>query len=271
MNTNPRASHLLILSERVYRALLILYPANFRRDYGQHMAQVFRDVCRDRYRQGGAEALAKWWAAALFDLLQTIISEHRKAGFTLSKDKFIHWSGWLCIFGGVFFAASSLSQLQTGSQTYSLSIAAVVPGLVFITLGLLGIFLRYNPHINLFGRLALLATLIGAAIATVGWLLTITISSDLWGIFLVGWLVYLAGHSVFGGFAATTRLLPKWNYAMLIGSALPLTILVLWFDKQATTGADWGAFAMFLLIGIGWLVTGVALNSQPSPSLQPAN
>jgi hypothetical protein len=271
MNTNPRPSRLLRLSGQIYRALLILYPANFRQEYGRHMTQVFRDVCRDTYHQGGAEALAQWWAAALLDLLKTVIEERRKVGFTMSKDKFIGWSGWLCIFGGIFFAATSISQLQPGSQTSYLAISAVVPGLVFITLGLLGIFMRYHAQINLFGKLALLTTLIGATIATVGWLLTTSVNNNLWSIFLMGWLLYLGGHTVFGGFATTTHLLPKWNFALLIGSGLPLTIVVLWFDRQQTPGADWGAFAMFLLIGIGWMLTGWALNSQPAPSLQLAN
>jgi hypothetical protein len=101
MKSNPRASQLLTLSERGYRVLLVLYPADFRQQYGQHMTQVFRDVCRDTYRQGGAEALMSWWAAVLFDLLKTVILERRKLDFTMSKDKFIHWSGWLCIFGGI--------------------------------------------------------------------------------------------------------------------------------------------------------------------------
>lgn len=272
MKTAPQPSRLLILSESVYRTLLVLYPADFRQQYGRHMTQVFRDVCRDAYRQGGAEALVYWWAAALFDLLQTVISERRKVSFTMSKDKFIQWSGWFCIFGGIFFAASSISQLQSGSQTNNLSIAALIPGMILITLGLLGIFLRYNAHIHLFGRLALLATLIGAAIASIGWLLLVTVGDSLWNVFIIGWLLYLMGHSVFGGFAANTHLLPKWNFALLIGSGLPLTIVVLGLGRQETaSSANWGTFAMLLLIGIGWMVTGWALNSQPAASLQPAN
>ena len=272
MKTDPRPSRLLPSSERVYRALLLLYPAEFRQRYGQPMVQLFRDVCRDAYRQGGAEALLHWWAAALFDLVQTVITEWRKVNFGMSTNKFIQWSGWLCIFGGIFFAASSLSQLQPGSQTYNLSIAALIPGMVFITLGLLGICLRYYRQINLFGKLALLAALVGAAIATIGWLLIITIGDSMWNVFLVGWLLYLAGHTVFGGFATTTHLLPRWNFALLIGSALPLTIAVLGLSRQSDpSGANWGAFAMLLLIGIGWMLTGWALNSQSTPSLQPAN
>jgi hypothetical protein len=209
-----------------------------------------------------------WWVAALFDLLQTVIAERRKKGSRMSQAKFVQWSGWLCVLGGIFFAASSISQLQPGSGIYQLLIAALVPGMVLITLGLLGLYLRYKAHINLFGKLALLAALVGAAITALGWLLTLTVGDSFWNLFIVGWLLYLAGHSVFGGFVATIHLLPKWNFALLIGSALPLTLVVLGLSRQSASGLSWGAFAMLLLIGIGWLLTGWALNSQPTVSTQ---
>jgi hypothetical protein len=233
------------------------------------MAQVFRDVCRDAYQQAGLGGLANWCAAALFDLLQTVIAEHRKVGFTMSQSRFVQWSGWLCILGGIFFAASSISQLQAGSQAYQLSAAALVPGMALITLGMAGMFLRYQTQINLFGKLALLTALAGAGITSIGWLVMLTSASNFWSLFMVGWLLYLAGHSVFGGFAATTHLLPKWNFAPLIGSALPLTLVVLGFSsQQVLSGANWGAFVLLLLIGIGWMLTGWALNSHPTVSNQ---
>jgi hypothetical protein len=274
MKTDPRSSRLLIVSERAYRALLVLYPAEFRDEYGKHMAQVFRDSCRDVYRHGGAEALLQWWLAALLDLVLTVISERRKVNLTMSQSKFIHWSGWFCIFGGIFFAASSLSQLlqspgMRSDSLYRLSLLAFVPGMTFIALGLLGIFLRYKAQLHLFGTLSLLTALIGACITAVGWLLTLAGSDNFWNVFMLGWLLYLAGHSVFGGFATTTHLLPKWNFALLIGSALPLTVLVL-FGQQVTSGANWPQFAMLLLIGIGWLMAGAALNSQTAQSTQAA-
>lgn len=272
MKPDPRQSRLLTASERLYSALLILYPAGFRREYGQHMTQLFRDVCRDVYHQGGALALIHWWAAALFDLIHTSINERRKADFTMSQAKFIQWSGWLCIFGGFFFAAGSISQLQVDSRTgfYQLAVFALVPGMALIMLGLLGIWLRYRLHLNLFGTTALLTALIGASAATIGWLLMLTGGDNYWNVFIFGWLVYLAGHTVFGGFAATEHLLPRWNFALLIGSALPLTVAVLGLSRQQSAfGPNWGGFVMLMLIGIGWLLTGWALNSQPVEAARP--
>ena len=42
MESNRAAS----ISERVYRALLVAYPKEFRCEYGQQMAQAFRDLCQ---------------------------------------------------------------------------------------------------------------------------------------------------------------------------------------------------------------------------------
>jgi hypothetical protein len=216
-----------------------------------------------------------WWAATLFDLLQTVIAERRKVSTTMSQARFIQWSGWLCIFGGIFFTASSVSQLRPSSGltfggAYQLSLYALVPGMALIMLGLLGILLRYRAHLNLFGKLSLLTALVAAGVTAIGLLLTLVVGNDFWNLFMVGWLVQVAGHTVFGGFAVTTHLLPRWNFALLIGSALPLTVVVLVLSsQQAISGTNWAAFAMLLLIGIGWLLTGWALNSQPDASIQP--
>src|SRR5690242_17124823 len=190
-----KANRLLALSNRIYSALLVLYPSDFRRDYSGHMAQVFRDVCRDSYHQGGAWALVNWWADALVDLLQTVIEEHRKVSFTMFKTRLIQWRGWLGILAGIFLAASAIGQLQTSTQLQNLSLGALLPGMVFITLALLSIFLRYNAHINLFGKLALLAALVGAAASSVGWLLVVTLGDNFWQLAVGGWLLYLMGHT----------------------------------------------------------------------------
>ncbi len=45
---------------RLYRASLLLYPAPFRRAWGQQLAETFRDGSRDAARRGPA-ALARFW------------------------------------------------------------------------------------------------------------------------------------------------------------------------------------------------------------------
>lgn len=268
MNGETSQPALLLFSERVYRALLIAYPEEFRRDYGRHMVQVFRDVCRDAYGQGGSWGLTVWVAVAVLDLLQTALVERRKVKLTMSNFKLRTWAGWLCLFGGIFFAASAISQLQPGSHytfygVYQLSIFALVPGMALIALGLIGMFLRYRITLNRFGQLFLGLAILGAAIGALGWLFTLT-GGDTYLVFMAGWLLHLIGASVFAGFAMTTQLFGKWSWVMLPGSALPLTLAVLSFrGQQEPNGVAWGSFLMLALIGIGWILTGAALNSKP--------
>ncbi len=109
MKRDSASIPLLSISERAYTALLILYPVDFRQEYGTHMVQVFRDLCRDAYRQGGFWGLANWWATTLFDLVKSVIVEHRKEDFSMSRETYIRWTGWLCILGGIFFSACGFS------------------------------------------------------------------------------------------------------------------------------------------------------------------
>ena len=67
------------ISGRVYEILLLAYPKEFRREYGPQMAQVFRDLCREERRQGGAFGLAGLWVRTLLDLAVTAFVERSKA------------------------------------------------------------------------------------------------------------------------------------------------------------------------------------------------
>lgn len=77
---NPR---LLVISEQVYALLLVLYPAAYRQEYGRHMLQVFRDICRNSYRTNGAWGVVELWLSALLDLFITVIEQHRQEGIRM--------------------------------------------------------------------------------------------------------------------------------------------------------------------------------------------
>jgi hypothetical protein len=66
----------LAASDRLYRLMLVAYPASFRRRYGPEMAQVFRDCARDACRRGD---LLRLWTRTLGDLLATVPAEHLAA------------------------------------------------------------------------------------------------------------------------------------------------------------------------------------------------
>ena len=61
---------------RIYGFLLMAYPAQFRREYGPHMTQVFRDCYREQRRLGRQFAVLGLWFQVLVDLMQTAPTEH---------------------------------------------------------------------------------------------------------------------------------------------------------------------------------------------------
>jgi hypothetical protein len=75
----PRPPRSLTASRRLYRILLRLYPAAFRRHHGAAMEQLFRDSCRDAYAERGFPGLLVAWGHALGDLGRTALREHRDA------------------------------------------------------------------------------------------------------------------------------------------------------------------------------------------------
>lgn len=65
-----------IWSVQLYRALLLAFPAPFRRAYGDEMAHAFRDLCRDACQTGGAGGVLALWPGALRDLLLAASAEY---------------------------------------------------------------------------------------------------------------------------------------------------------------------------------------------------
>ncbi|HEV2094221.1 MAG TPA: hypothetical protein VGR18_13750 [Rubrobacter sp.] len=63
-------------SERAYRSLLLrAYPRELRDEYGEEMARLFRDLCREELEDGGGLGLAALWARTLSESLYTALKE----------------------------------------------------------------------------------------------------------------------------------------------------------------------------------------------------
>jgi hypothetical protein len=91
----PPPRNALQAAERVYQGLLFAYPAAHRREYGGLMAQVFRDMCRDSYRQKGFVGLVGLWRRVLADTAVTAVAEHiyalREGGQIMAITRRQHW------------------------------------------------------------------------------------------------------------------------------------------------------------------------------------
>ena len=66
-----------MLSEKLYRALLVAYPREHRREYGELMIQLFRDRMR---RDGGGLGSLNVWLAMIVDLVTSALKEHSSGG-----------------------------------------------------------------------------------------------------------------------------------------------------------------------------------------------
>lgn len=71
-----RLPWLVAASTRLYRLLLVVYPASFRRAFGHQMAQVFRDACRDAYAGSGGPGVLALWLSTLADVARSATQEH---------------------------------------------------------------------------------------------------------------------------------------------------------------------------------------------------
>lgn len=251
----------IAFSERVYRALLILYPADYRRDYGDLMVQVFRDVARDRYHRQGWLGIALWWCATLLDLSLTVIEQRRKVKFTMSKSTLTQLTGILLIVGGFCGAIAAFSQLQPGSHysyrgVYQLAMYMQLPHSLLIGIGSLGLALQYGKQVGQVGKWVLIVSGIGALIVTAGFIL-MTIQAPWWNVAMIGFLAHTGGMVVFG-------LLNLWAHILPVYRGLPMmmgVILLAMVSGILYTDAPWsrwGWFAALMAMGVIWIAIGVA-------------
>jgi serine/threonine protein phosphatase PrpC len=65
-----------VLSERIYRLLLLAYPRAFREEYGSEMFLVFRDAYRETAHQQGTLGVLRLWGDFFWDFVKTVYIEH---------------------------------------------------------------------------------------------------------------------------------------------------------------------------------------------------
>lgn len=177
------ANWLTRLSLAVFRALLLLYPARFRRVYGQQMALVFRDACQDAARERGLGGLARTWRITLGDLIVTAISERLEQDMSRTSIALYRTSGLVSLVGivawilGPIVIAISLALVNMTGATPPFSVMLLVPSLVplgwlFFVVSFIGLF------VWLAKRCGALIWLPGIAVIVI--LLTLMVASMYW-------------------------------------------------------------------------------------------
>ncbi len=118
MTRTERKDRALVVSEYVYKALLVVYTREFRSEYGPQMAQAFRDLCQEELGRGGVVGLAKLWLFTVLDLARTALAE-RSSGRAndkelIVKDYKLASIGFILVLAPLFFVSASLLKYGLG-------------------------------------------------------------------------------------------------------------------------------------------------------------
>jgi hypothetical protein len=274
----------LPVSERLYAALLHLYPKQFRVTYGQQMRLTFRDACRVVYRQNGAGGLLALWLPTVLDLLKSALEERARQGeIVMLKERWIALAGPLTMLVGALMLLGPISDLVQlvrppytealweffHFRTATVSLAVMLPAFV-------GMWLRYKESAGRLGRLGLILNVAGCVT------FCLALSAD----FLLDVLQLLEhptgpnyamaasimsiliGHVLFGIDALRYKLLPRWNaMPLLVGLTTPL-LGVLSVIMESALRIDRYQVELTIAtlqsatVGLCWVLLGVALMGQ---------
>ena len=105
-----------MVSERVYRALLVAYPTEFRREYGEQMIQFFRD--RMRFDGGGLRGLLIWMQLVP-DLAASALRERAGVSGTSSGRPVVETEALTKIYGSIV-AVDNLSMAVPRGHAFGL-------------------------------------------------------------------------------------------------------------------------------------------------------
>lgn len=269
------------VSERLYGALLYLYPKSFRATYGRQMRLTFRDACRAAHQRRGAGGLLALWLPTLLDLFKSALEERARQGeLTMSKTRLIALAGPLTILVGSMWLVASIGEFVLltglGSPDTFWDIFWFFPiflSFVPMLFALLGTRLRFHQTAGVPGRLGLALSVAGCA-----GMIVFVLASILFGVIAPEveqgpWADYvmaicilgiMIGYMLFGVDALRYRLLPRWNLLpLLAGSTVVLRFAPDWFGVPSYHSWQFAAsFLHFAVTGACWVLLGIAIMGQ---------
>jgi hypothetical protein len=278
----------LLVSERLYRTLLHLYPKKFRVAYGQQMRMTFRDACRAAHTRNGASGLWTLWLFTLLDLVKSALEERAREGrITMSKARLIALAGPLTILIGSMWMVASIGEMviliEPASADTFWDIFWFIPvSLSFIPMlfALIGTRLRFHQAAGVPGKLGLALSVAGCTGMIVSALALMLlgvvapeVEQGLWATYVLAvCLVSLKiGYMLFGVDALRYSLLPRWNLLpLLAGSTVVLSLAPNWFDVHSYHPLQLAAsFLQLAITGACWVLIGMAMMDQrraPQPA-----
>lgn len=249
--------------ERVYRRILGLYPAEFRRRFGEDMVQLFLDRLRDaRTGRSSAGAIAAW-GALLVDAIVHAPLEHlrrdRSMAHTLTSSPSLasRIMGLAGIAAGLAILAAFVIDLPSGVFRDRLIVFGV--GVMAIGIGVHRRQAHRAPMASLAATVAL-----GAAVML---FLATVVLRDAPGVvvFWSGVFLWLAS-TAFGAVAALVGVVSRIGAsAVAIGSLLTLTGIdrLGLVSESAPTLFNSLSQAGIVTMAVGWILLGIDLAMRP--------
>jgi hypothetical protein len=243
--------------ERVYRALLGLYPAAFRRRFGEDLVQLFHDRLRDACsgRSSGGAAVA--WTELLADVVVTASHEHLRRNRTVAHSLATSPSVTTRILGlagvaaGLVILAAYVIDLPSGVFRDRLIVFAVgVSGIG------IGVHLRQSARAPMLSWAVTVALVAANAFFLVS---VIFLEPGNIGVFWAGLALWLAS-AAFGGASSLIGAVSRiGGWALAVGSLLALTGIdrlglvsesnPTYFNTLSQVG--------IVTVALGWIVLGL--------------
>lgn len=245
MISKPIENPIIAISAKVYQVLLVAYPTKFRREYGSHMLQVFRDCWLRMFQQSGTHGMLKLWAITFIDLLSSVLAEHLQKENEMTKSKFIKLSGWAFVIGSFALIPTMLGGSITGS---------VISSILF-TIGMLGLRARYGEAVGSLGRNILLISIVVMVLTYA--VLPVFRDNESWSLLpYSGLATLLTSFSIFGLVALVRKPLPHVNWLpFFAGIGFPAIYFSAFFSAFMNDGASpawidnyWTIYSMIALL-----------------------
>lgn len=268
-----RISPFIENSVKLYGALLYLYPADHREEYGWLMVQLFRDKAYDAYKQDGDVGIILHWLATLLDLIISVLNERREKGFTMSFNFLGKIRSPMLMLAGILLTLSAYSNLKPAPwyierPLYDAAEALFVPAMVIFGLGLTGLLIAGHRAMAKIAQLALIGTILASLgiglVAIVERIIAISYwSENGWTFFVILMLTFMICLLIFS--ISMIRKGYRQMIWLLIHPVWMLTMYVVQLTREFlgqtnySEGPFWAMFFMIASMGIAWFIAGYLL------------
>lgn len=255
-------------SIRVYQLLLSMYPSRFRKEYGTHMTQAFRDCCLRAAKHNNSGGMMKLWLVTLIDFVQSVVSEHLQKEIEMKKEmkpEDIRLAGWALMVGSVVFSLGIFVGFTQFDNWYVMIALVALISMPLLAFGLLGLRRRYGDQVGGFGKnILLIGAIIGPLASIIGYFGEVGPidggNESIWVLIFAGPIVLFACLALFGVIALFRKPLPRWNGLPLVaGVGFPFLYLL-----AVITGSPnlFGLLIVVLTIqSVAWVMLGYLLKS----------